>query len=257
VRYREMDGQFSSDSVTLTRRKTVYFLLGSLLLAIGTPAYLALTRSGARFYLLQPMIFAMQAIPRFLAAALWLPWRSARASRIGLRLAGVLFFADVLLDIPILTGLLPTGGDMIARSRPSVCRGSAIGAPPLPPRPRNELLFQASSATRCGVCSPRSTTAIATATARRASQARAQRRRAHRLRRLPDCLVQIQACRNVEVRPHSARSASIAFMRSTRRAGVKLPAIVIAIVRAATAAKVAGSPGGSPARRACSAPPAA
>jgi hypothetical protein len=114
VRYRKMDGQFSSDSVARIRRKTVYLLLGSLLLSVGTPAYLALTRSGARFYLLQPMIFAMQAIPYVLAAGLWLPWRSACTSTIGVRLAGVLFFADVLLYVPILTGLLPTGGDMIA-----------------------------------------------------------------------------------------------------------------------------------------------
>jgi hypothetical protein len=109
-----MDGQFSSDSVTTTRRRTLYLLLGGLLLSVGTPAYLALTRSGARFYLLHPAIFALQIIPYVLAAGLWLPWRSTRTRRIAVWLAGVLFFADVLLYVPILTGLLPTGGDMIA-----------------------------------------------------------------------------------------------------------------------------------------------
>jgi hypothetical protein len=109
-----MDGQFSSHSVAMSRRKTLYFLLGSLLLSVGTPAYLALTRSGARFYLLHPAIFALQIIPYVLAAGLWLPWRSTRARRIAVWLAGTLFFADVLLYVPILTGLLSTGGDMIA-----------------------------------------------------------------------------------------------------------------------------------------------
>ena len=98
---------------TRTKQKTLYFLLGSALLSIGTPAVVALTQPGARFYLLQPMIFAGQVFPNLLAAGLWLPWRSARTERVGLRLAVLLFAASVLLYIPILTGILPTGGDMI------------------------------------------------------------------------------------------------------------------------------------------------
>ena len=97
-----------------TKQKTLYFLLGSALLSIGTPAVVALTQPGARFYLLQPMIFAGQAFPNLLAACLWLPWRSARAQRVGLRLAVLLFAASALLYVPVLTGILPTGGDMIA-----------------------------------------------------------------------------------------------------------------------------------------------
>jgi len=96
-----------------TKQKTLYFLLGSAFLSIGTPAVVALTQPGARFYLLQPMIFAGQAFPNLLAAGLWLPWRSARAERVGRRLAVLLFVASVLLYIPVLTGILPTGGDMI------------------------------------------------------------------------------------------------------------------------------------------------
>jgi len=100
--------------VIATRRNTLYFILGGLVLAVGTPAFLALTRPDLRFYLLQPVVFAAQPIPYLLAAGLWLPWRSPRATRLGQGLAAVLFVAAVLLYIPILTGLVPTGGDMVA-----------------------------------------------------------------------------------------------------------------------------------------------
>jgi hypothetical protein len=97
-----------------TKKKTVYFLLGSAVLSIGTPAIVAAIQPGARFYLLQPIVFVGQTIPHLVAAALWLPWRSARASKVGLILAGLLFGASVLFYVPILTGIVPTGGDMIA-----------------------------------------------------------------------------------------------------------------------------------------------
>jgi hypothetical protein len=74
----------------------------------------AVFQPGARFYLLQPIVFGAQVIPNLVAAALWLPWRSARASKVALVLAGVLFVASALFYIPVITGLLPTGGDMIA-----------------------------------------------------------------------------------------------------------------------------------------------
>ena len=99
---------------TGTKRRTVYFLAGTAALSIGTPAIVAATQPGARFYLLQPVIFGAQAIPNLVAAALWLPWRSARASNVGLLLAGLLFAASILFYVPILTGIVPTGGDMIA-----------------------------------------------------------------------------------------------------------------------------------------------
>jgi hypothetical protein len=97
-----------------TKQKTLYFLLGSALLAIATPVIVAITQPGARFYLLQSIVFIAQAIPSLVAAALWLPWRSARATKVCLRLAGTLFVASVVFYIPVLTGIVPTGGDMIA-----------------------------------------------------------------------------------------------------------------------------------------------
>jgi putative effector of murein hydrolase LrgA (UPF0299 family) len=104
------------DSVFWTRTKlrTLYLLAGSAVLSIGTPAVVAMTQPGARFYLLQPIVFGAQVVPNLVAAALWLPWRSARASTVALILAGVLFVASLLFYIPVITGIVPTGGDMIA-----------------------------------------------------------------------------------------------------------------------------------------------
>ena len=99
--------------MTTTKQRTLYFLLGGLLLAIGTPIYLGLARPGMATYLLNPVIFAAQSLPYLLAAGLWLPWRSPRASAIGQVLAGLLFLVAALLYIPMVTGLWPTGGDMV------------------------------------------------------------------------------------------------------------------------------------------------
>ncbi len=99
---------------TSTKKETLYFLIGSAALSIGTPAIIAATRPGAEFYLLQPFVFVGQAIPNVVAAALWLPARSVRATKIGLILAALLFGASLLFYVSILTDILPTGGDMIA-----------------------------------------------------------------------------------------------------------------------------------------------
>ncbi len=99
--------------MTTTKRRTLYFLLGGLVLSLGTPAYLGLTRPGMAGYLLNPEILGTQSVPYLLAAGLWLPLRSPRASAAGQVLAGVLFVVAVLLYIPMVTGLLPTGGDMV------------------------------------------------------------------------------------------------------------------------------------------------
>ena len=100
--------------MTTTKRRTLYFLLGGLLLSIGTPVYLGLARPGMAVYLLNPVVFAAQSLPYLLAAGLWLPWRSPRAGTIGQVLAGLLFLVAALLYIPMITGLWATGGDMVA-----------------------------------------------------------------------------------------------------------------------------------------------
>jgi len=98
---------------TTTKRRTLYFLLASAALSVGTPATVAATQPGARFYLRYPLIFGAQVVPSLVAAALWLPWRSARATRTGLVLASVLCIGSVLFYVPVATGIIPTGGDMM------------------------------------------------------------------------------------------------------------------------------------------------
>ena len=105
--------------MTTTKRRTLYFLVGGLLLSIGTPAYLGVARPGMAVWLLNPIIFAAQSLPYLLAAGLWLPWRSARASTIGQVLAALLFLVAAVVYIPIIAGLwnlwdgLPVG-DFVA-----------------------------------------------------------------------------------------------------------------------------------------------
>ena len=99
---------------TRTKMKTLYLLAGSAVLSIATPAIVAATQPGARFYLLQPIVFGAQVVPNLVAAVLWLPWRSARASKVAFILAAVLFGASLFFYIPVITGIVPTGGDMIA-----------------------------------------------------------------------------------------------------------------------------------------------
>ena len=95
------------------RRNTLFWLLGSLTLAAGTPAVVGLMNSAARFYLLQSYIFVVQAIPYLAAAALWLPWRSPDAARIAHTLARALFYAAAVFYAAMLTNIFPMGGDMI------------------------------------------------------------------------------------------------------------------------------------------------
>ena len=117
--------------MTTTKRRTLYFLLGGLLLSIGTPAYLGVARPGMALWLLNPVIFAAQCLPYLVAAGLWLPWRSARASTIGKVLAGLLFLVAAFLYIPIITGLwdvwdgLPVG-DMVAFSFILIAIGTTL-----------------------------------------------------------------------------------------------------------------------------------
>ncbi len=95
------------------RRQTVYFLIAGLIFSVGTPVSLALTQPGVAGYLIQPVIFIGAILPYLLGAALWLPSRTSRVNRIGLVLSGVLALCSCLLYAAILTGLIPTGGDMM------------------------------------------------------------------------------------------------------------------------------------------------
>lgn len=96
-----------------TRRRTLGFLLTGLVLAVGTPVYLAFTR-GLEVYLIDPTLLLAQAFPYLLACAFWAPYRTPPATSIGLGLAIVLLVTAGLIYIPMLTGLFPMGGDMVA-----------------------------------------------------------------------------------------------------------------------------------------------
>lgn len=96
-----------------TRRRTLALLLAALVLAVGTPGFLALARDDLRGYLLHPAIFVMQATPYLLAGAFWLPFRTKPATTVAQWIAGALLLAALLLYLPMVTGLLPTGGDMV------------------------------------------------------------------------------------------------------------------------------------------------
>lgn len=111
---------------TTPKRRTLYLLGGTALLSIGTPAIAAITQPGARFYLLQPMVLGAQIVPNLIAASLWLPWRSARSTKVGLVLARVLFVASALLYLPIVTGIVPAGGDMIGLGYMLIALATAV-----------------------------------------------------------------------------------------------------------------------------------
>ena len=113
--------------MTNTQRRTLYLLLSGLLLSVGTPLYIGLTRPDRAGYFLQPMIFALQAFPYLLAAGLWLPWRSPRAGAVAQTLAGVLFLSAVLLYVPMITGLWSSGGDMVGLGFILIAIGTTSG----------------------------------------------------------------------------------------------------------------------------------
>jgi len=100
-------------AVTASPRRALYPLLVGAALAVGTPAYLGITRAGMAGYLLHPLIFGVLVLPYLVAALLWLPWRTSLAGEAEPVLAGLLCFAAVVLYVPMITGLWRTGGDMV------------------------------------------------------------------------------------------------------------------------------------------------
>jgi hypothetical protein len=100
--------------VTGARRWTAGLLTGALFLAVATPCYLAYSRPSLAVYLLHPAVFAVQALPYVVAAALWVPpwrWRSDKASLV---LAAALVAMSVLLYAFVLAEPGRWGGDMVA-----------------------------------------------------------------------------------------------------------------------------------------------
>lgn len=96
-----------------SRRRTLGLLLGALTLAVGTPGYLAVADPELRGYLLHPAIFIVQAAPYLVAGMFWLPFRTKPATTVAQWVAGALLLAACLLYVPMLTGFVPMGGDMV------------------------------------------------------------------------------------------------------------------------------------------------
>jgi len=113
--------------VDRTRPISLALLAAGFSLALGTPGYLAYTDPGIRNYLLHPILFVVQAAPFALAAVLWYSrWLNLPPAGTVL-LAALLFFSAALLYVPILAGLVPMGGDMVAVAFMATGLGTAIG----------------------------------------------------------------------------------------------------------------------------------
>ena len=102
-------------------------IVAGLLLAVGTPWYLAFADPAIRGYLFHPVLFAIQAAPYLLAALLWLPKRFRLSAASAQVLAALLFLSSVLFYIPMLVGLVPTGGDMIGLAFVAIAIGTGVG----------------------------------------------------------------------------------------------------------------------------------
>jgi len=85
------------------KRYAMYPLLGGLVLAVGTPAYVAYAMCGGQpVYWVQhlnPTLF-WQSMPYLLCAGLWLPWRARETTTVGIVLSWLLFTVIVVLYVP-------------------------------------------------------------------------------------------------------------------------------------------------------------
>jgi hypothetical protein len=96
-----------------SRRYAAGLLAAGLLLASGTPIYVALAAPRLSIYLMHPVIPIGQAVPYLVCAAIWLPLRSPAAAAPRLILAALLFAVALALYLPVLWAPGKHGGDMI------------------------------------------------------------------------------------------------------------------------------------------------
>jgi hypothetical protein len=100
--------------MTRPKRYAVGLLLCGVVLAVGTPVYVAYAEPGLKGYLLHPAILLVQLAPYVLCAVLWLPWRAPRAASTAVTLSALLLLVAVVLYLPMLWAPGARGGDMIA-----------------------------------------------------------------------------------------------------------------------------------------------
>lgn len=95
------------------KRHAIWLLAAGVVLALGTPLYLAYAAPHLSVYLLNPVILVGQTVPYVLCAGLWLPWRARSAATAALVLAALLLLGAVVLYLPMLWAPGTRGGDMI------------------------------------------------------------------------------------------------------------------------------------------------
>jgi hypothetical protein len=95
-----------------TKRYAGALLLGGLILAVATPAYVAHVAPYLAGALHHPVVLIAQAAPYVVCAALWLPWRDTRSATVALVFAALLAVAAVIIYAPRLVASGATAGDM-------------------------------------------------------------------------------------------------------------------------------------------------
>lgn len=106
------------------RRYAVGLLSCALLLAVGTPAYVAFAVPDLANYLLHPAIFLVQLLPYGICAGLWLPRRTPDAAATGVLISALLLLAALVVYVPILWAPGKRGGDMIGLAFVAISAGT-------------------------------------------------------------------------------------------------------------------------------------
>lgn len=86
-----------------TKRYAGGLLLGGLILAVATPAYVAHAAPYLAGALNHPVVLAAQAVPYVVCGALWLPCRDARSGAIALVFTALLLIAAITIYAPKLS----------------------------------------------------------------------------------------------------------------------------------------------------------
>jgi hypothetical protein len=95
-------------------------LTGALALAVLTPAYIANALPDSAVYHRSVYVFALQALPYIVCAAIWLPLRHPSAPIIAWGLSVLLFVVACVLYVPSLVRPR-SGGDMVGLWYAIVC----------------------------------------------------------------------------------------------------------------------------------------
>ena len=113
--------------MTPRKRTAAGLLLAGLVLAVGTPSYVAYAAPDLAGYLLHPGLLVWQPVPYMLCAVLWLPWRAPEAATVAVFLGGILLLAGAIIYGPMLWAPRAMGGDMIALSFLAITLGTTAG----------------------------------------------------------------------------------------------------------------------------------